>query len=101
MSNTYYTATITQKLGGAPGVTPCIVFQDILSGNGLNYNMMTVIVKDKMSMEIRNLPYSRAERCKLFQKRNVHEMTLPFNICRENIKNFVVKDVNYVRELYR
>lgn len=78
-----------------------VVLSDTLTGNGVHYRMHSVVVGESMDTEVYNMPYAREQRCKLFQNRNIHHMSLPFKVSHKNIQDMSFKNENYERELYK
>lgn len=101
MLNSYFTSTALSVLHfpGMISKKDSLVLSDTLTGNGVSYRMHSVIVDNDMDFDIHNIPYNKEQRCKLFQERNIHHMTLPFKVNRHNISEINVKDENYKKEL--
>ena len=101
MLNSYFTSTALSVLHfpGMISKKDSLVLSDTLTGNGVSYRMHSVIVDNDMDFDIHNIPYNKEQRCKLFQERNIHHMTLPFKVDRHNISEINVKDENYKKEL--
>ena len=99
--NSYFTSTALSVLHfpGMISKKDSLVLSDTLTGNGVSYRMHSVIVDNDMNFDIHNIPYNKEQRCKLFQERNIHHMTLPFKVNRHNISEINVKDENYKKEL--
>lgn len=99
--NSYFTSTALSVLH-FPGMIcrkDAVVLSDTFTGNGVSYRMHSVITDDAMDVNIHNIPYNKEQRCKLFQERNIHHMTLPFKVNRHNISEINVKNENYRKEL--
>ena len=101
MLNSYYTSTALSIIHfpGMISKKDSLVLSDTLTGNGVSYMMHSVIVDNDMDFDIHNIPYNKEQRCKLFQERNIHHMTLPFKVNRHNISEINVKNENYKKEL--
>ena len=97
MLSTFYSATTVQKLFS--NGKEVVVLMDTLTGNGRSYLMRGVVGVDKLGVKVYKLPYTRAQRCQLFQKSNYHEISLPFEINISNIKNNVAVNKNYELEI--
>ena len=99
--NSYFTSTALSVLH-FPGMIcrkDAVVLSDTFTGNGVSYRMHSVITDDAMDVNIHNIPYNKEQRCKLFQDRNIHHMTLPFKVDRRNITDVSYKNENYKKEL--
>lgn len=101
MLNSYFTSTALSVIHfpGMISKKDSLVLSDTLTGNGVSYRMHSVIVDNDMDFDIHNIPYNKEQRCKLFQERNIHHMTLPFKVNRHNISEINVKNENYKKEL--
>lgn len=98
----YFTSTAISSIH-FPGMIlnnkDSVVLSDTLTGNGVNYRMHSVVVGKDMDFDVHTLPYNEEQRCKIFQDRNLHHMTLPFKIDRRNITDVSYKNENYKKEL--
>lgn len=103
MLKTYYSCTtithIDNVFGGFGLTSAVLLLNDTLVGNGVNYMMLSTVIGDNMTTEVNVLPYSKAERYKIFQGRNLYNTKLPFKVRKGNIKECSFKNESYIKEL--